>query len=130
MRNPRLAPPLVPPPLMTNPLRGEIWQAQVNPAGAPELRILVVVLSHDQFNQSSPAVLIAPVVPQREAPKADYPCHVLLSRAAVGVDEEMLVIAEQTRPILKQRLQGLVARLDPASQERLGTALRAVLDLN
>jgi mRNA interferase MazF len=109
--------------------RGDIFRARLSPPGAQEESITVVVVSRDAFNAASPMVLIAPAVSSQDVPASNYPTHVFLSKAAANLDQDLVIVAEQIRPLAKERLEQPLGRVPQQSLGRLNAALRAVLDL-
>ena len=114
---------------MTDAHRGDIFRARLSPPGAPEENITVVVVSHDAFNAASPLLLIAPAVSAEDVPASNYPTHVSLPKTAASLDQDLVIVAEQVRPLGKERLEQPLGRVPQQALGRLNAALRAVLDL-
>lgn len=114
---------------MTDAHRGDIYRARLSPPGAPEENITVVIVSRDAFNDASPIVLIAPAVSAQDVPASNYPTHVFLPETAASLAQDLVIVAEQIRPLAKERLEQALGRVPQQSLGRLNAALRAVLDL-
>ena len=113
---------------MTEPARGEVWLADLDPTIGREHagKRPVLVLSEDTFNRG-PADLVV-VLPMTTREKR-IPSHVPLRSPEGGVRVDSFVICEAVRSISKQRLASRWGVVSPSTLRVVEDTLRILLGL-
>ena len=116
---------------MADPLRGELWWVDWNPARGSEQTgrrpALVVQTDPANRNQRYPNTIVVTV----STSGRDVPSHVSLSPSPEnGLSASSFVKCEQLLTISKERLSQRVGRIDAEDLSRVESALRIVLALN
>ncbi len=113
---------------MTEPRRGEIWLADLNPTRGREQRGRrpVLVVSVDLFN-AGPAdlVIVLPLTSTRRG----IPLHVEVRKGEGGTRNESVVMCEAIRSVAKQRLISKWGTLPLSLMNEIEDRLRVLLDL-
>ncbi len=112
------------------PLRGDVFRAQLNPIQDSEQGGVrpVVVVSRDAINRASPVVIVVPATDLANK-KRIYPSHVKVAAGQGGFTIESVILCEQVRAISKTRLTNHLGRLDRATMASIDAALKITLDL-
>ena len=108
-----------------------VFSADLNPVIGSEQRRTrsVIVVSDEDFNVVMPVVTVLPVTSLKEDRKV-YPNEVLLTKGAVGLSQDSLVLAHQIRTISKQRIKDNIGFVNRDSvRETINDALRVHLNL-
>ncbi|MDO8914806.1 MAG: type II toxin-antitoxin system PemK/MazF family toxin [Coriobacteriia bacterium] len=114
--------------MVTSPVRGEIYWAEMDPVVGHEQggRRPVLVVQNDAGNEFSPTTIVAAIT--RARPRRPYPFMVPLPATALA--SASVVNCAQLRTVDRSRLQdGRLATLDAATMARVDEALRASLGL-
>jgi len=111
-------------------LRGEVYQANLNPSTGSEQGGTrpVVIVSRDALNANAPIVIVAPLT-SRENKRRLYPTHVELEAGDDGISKDSVVLCEQVRAISKERLTKRIGQVSGAKMQLVGVALRIAMDL-
>lgn len=113
---------------MKEPLRGEIWTADLDPSRGHEQagKRPVLVVSADAFN-SGPAglVVVVPITSKAKGIRA----HILVEPGGTGLRTKSFVISEQPRTISKERLTRQLGSVSAAVMNDVEMWLRVLLDL-
>ena len=110
--------------------RGDVYDAQLSPTEGSEQagRRLVIIVSRDAINNSSPVVVIVPLTKAANV-KRLYPNNVVLKRGDGGLSVDSVALGGQVRAISKTRLQKKRGVLSTKSMQSINRALRITLDL-
>ncbi len=112
------------------PERGEVWLANLSPRRGTEpgkTRPVLVVQAQALIAAGHPSTLIVPLTTNLVDDAEPLRIRV---RAWASLRRDSDLLIDQLRAIDNRRLiQGPLARLDEQAMEKVGTALRAVLDL-
>lgn len=113
---------------MVDPLRAEIWMADLDPTRGHEQagRRPVLVISADHFN-GSPAGLVV-VLPITSKGK-NIRSHVPLEPGTTGLKTKSFVICEQPRTIAKDRIGKRVGQVAKPAMLQVEHVLRILLEL-
>lgn len=113
---------------MTEPLRGEIWLADLNPTRGHEQsgRRPVLVLSEDIFNKG-PADLII-VLPITSTFRG-IPSHISIKPPEGGLKIASVILCEAVRSITKERLVNRLGKVSPTTLSSTEDWLRILLGL-
>jgi mRNA interferase MazF len=113
---------------MADPVRGEVWQVDLNPTRGREQqgRRPALVVSTDRFNKG-PAELVV-VVPLTSVDKR-IPLHVRIDPPEGGVKQRSFAKCEDIRSISKDRLIKRWGSVSPATIQDVEDRLRILLDL-
>lgn len=112
----------------TNPARGEVWAANLNPTRGHEQASHrpVLVISEDLFNQG-PAGLVA-VLPFTSTDRG-IPMHVPLDPPEGGLKNRSVVLCDSVRSIAKERLTRHWGRVSSATLAAVEDRLRILMGL-
>jgi mRNA interferase MazF len=113
---------------MASPLRGEVWQADLNPTRGREQagRRPVLVVSTDLFNEG-PADLVA-VLPITSQGKG-IGWHVRVKAGDGGLRVTSYIMCEAIRSVAKERLVRRLGVVPDATLREIEQRLRILLDL-
>jgi len=113
---------------MSEPSRGEIWLADLNPVRGHEQagRRSSLVISVDGFNYG-PAGLVVIIPITRKA--KGIPFHVEVHPPEGGVDHPSFIKCEDIRSIAKERLVECFGRIDETTLMEVEDRLRILLGL-
>jgi mRNA interferase MazF len=113
---------------VTDPARGEIWLADLDPTRGHEQagRRPVLVVSEDLFNRGPADLVIVLPVTSTVRP---IPSHVRLSPPEGGLKRASAVLCDAIRSISKQRLVRRSGGVAPATMGLVEDALRILLRL-
>ena len=113
---------------MTNPLRGEIWMVDLDPARGHEQAGTrpALVVSSDAFN-ASPAglVIILPLTSQEKGIRS----HVEVSPPEGGLRKRGFIKCEDIRSISVERLARRLGRVAPETVAAVAFRLRILIEL-
>jgi mRNA interferase MazF len=112
------------------PERGEVWLANLNPRRGTEpgkTRPVLVVQAQALIDAGHPSTLIVPLT--TDLIDDAEPLRIRVNaRSSLRRDSDLLI--DQLRAIDNRRLvKGPLSRLDEATMDRVGAAVREVLDL-
>lgn len=113
---------------MAEPLRGEVWLVDLNPARGHEQagKRPGLIVSVGLFNQG-PAGLVV-ILPMTSKAKG-IPLHVEVSIPDGGLRQQSFVKCEDIRSISKERLFKRVGRVSDETMKAVEDRLRILLDL-
>lgn len=119
-----------PRPALPKPVRGDVFNARLDPTEGSEQAGTrpVVVLSRDSINANSPVVVVVPVTDATNV-KRLYPSHAHLPRGSGGLKMDSVAKAEQIRAIQVSRFVGYYGRMDRDALTRIEEAIRITLAL-
>lgn len=105
------------------PLRGDIYYADLNPATGSEQGGVrpVLVLQNDVGNRHSPTLIVAAITSR--SGKSSMPTHVQIRDSDIGLRHDSVVLLEQLRTIDKARLSDRMGTLDESTMEKVDAAL-------
>jgi mRNA interferase MazF len=111
-----------------DPLRGEIWTADLDPTVGHEQggRRPVLVVSSDRLNRGPRGLVI--VVPATGTGRG-WPTHVPVAPPEGGLIKPSVLMVEQVRSASKDRFRRRHGTVTPATLEAVTSVLRDVLDL-
>jgi mRNA interferase MazF len=111
-------------------LRGEVYQADLNPVAGSEQggRRPVLIVSRNALNVNAPIVIVVPLT-GRENKRRLYPTHVELTAGEGGLSKDSVALCEQVRAISKDRLRKKLGQVSPQRMSAVDSALRISLDL-
>ncbi|HAJ37482.1 MAG TPA: growth inhibitor PemK [Chloroflexi bacterium] len=113
----------------TQPSRGQIWLADLNPTRGHEQAGMrpVLIISNDTFNHG-PAGLIF-ILPLTRTDRR-IPAHIPIDPPEGGVKERSYVLCDAIRSIAKDRLMGSAwGKVSQETMERVSEMLRILMDL-
>ncbi|MEX0703137.1 MAG: type II toxin-antitoxin system PemK/MazF family toxin [Planctomycetales bacterium] len=113
---------------MANPLRGEIWQADLNPTRGREQagRRPVLVVSTDPFNEGpAELVVVLPITSKRKG----IPWHVGIAPPEGGLRTASYIMCEAVRCVARERLAKRMGEAAPATMRDVEDRLRILLEL-
>ena len=110
------------------PRRGEVWDADLDPAiGHEQGKIRpVLVVSHDRFNALRNRLCIAVAITGTSRP---VPSHVSIRPPAGGLTKPSVIQCEQIRVLAYDRLRRRRGRVDRATMGAVDARLRELLAL-
>ena len=110
------------------PRRGEVWDADLDPAVGHEQgkRRPVLVVSHDEFNAANNDLCIVVALTRTER---GPPIHVRVRPPEGGLSAPSLIQCEQIRIASYKRLVRRRGRVSPATLATVDARLRRVLNL-
>ena len=110
-------------------VRGAVYWADLNPTRGTEQagRRPVLVVQTDRANTASPHTIIVPLTTKIR--QALLPSHVFVGAGTGGLSEDSVALCEQIRVCDRSRLGQRVGTLPPQVMDRVGQALKAILDL-
>ena len=113
---------------MTDPVRGEIWWADLSLTRGREQKgdRPVLVLSVDGLNRSRAGIVV--VVPLTRTDRS-YPSHVRVEPPDGGLEAPSFAMAEQIRAASKDRLRARMGRVSLAALAQIERAVRDTLGL-
>lgn len=113
---------------MADPLRGEVWNVQLDPTRGREQRGSrpALVVSHNTFNKG-PAELVV-IVPLTGTFRG-IPLHVEIKPPEGGVKKTSYAKCEDVRSVSKERLTRRWGSVSPATLAAVADRLRVLLDL-
>jgi mRNA interferase MazF len=111
-----------------NPLRGEIWQVNLNPTIGREQSGIrpALVVSANRFNRSLAELVV--VVPLTSKSKG-IPYHVQIRPPEGGIKTTSYIKPEDVRSISKQRFVRQWGNVSAATMTEVADMLRVTLDL-
>ena len=111
-----------------NPMRGEVWDADLDPAiGHEQAKTrLVLIVSNDRFNAARNDLCIAVAITGTARPVIS---HVPVSPPEGGLTLPSVVQCEQIRVLSYRRLRRRRGRVAPATLQAVEARLRSLLDL-
>lgn len=113
----------------TQPSRGQIWLADLNPTRGHEQagKRPVLIVSNDIFNRG-PAGLVF-VLPLARTDRR-IPAHIPIDPPEGGVKERSYALCDAIRSITKDRLTGAAwGKVSPETMGRVSEMLRILMDL-
>lgn len=113
---------------MTNPARGEIWLADLDPTRGHEQagRRPVLVISEDVFNQGpADLVIVLPVTSTHRG----VPAHVPITPPEGGLKTPSVILCDAVRSMAKERLIQRWGVVSAATLEAVEDRLRILLGL-
>lgn len=112
---------------MDSPLRGEIWQANLDPVIGHEQGGVrpCLVMSANRFNQSYLDLVIVLPLTSR---KKDFPSHVAISQQESGLRIQSYVKCEDIRSISKARLLYRIGQITTSTLKAIEDRVKIILD--
>ena len=113
---------------MTNPSRGEVWLADLNPTRGHEQagRRPVLVVSEDLFNLGAAGlVVVLPLTSTRRG----VPAHVPLTPPEGGLKTQSVILCDAIRSIAEERLVQQWGRVSRSTMALVEDRLRILLGL-
>ena len=113
---------------MPNPLRGEVWNADLNPPRGHEHagRRPVLVVSTDPFNEGpADLVVILPMTSKRKG----IGWHVKVFAGEANLRNDSYIICEAVRCVAKERLTKKIGDVSQATMAEVAKRLRFLLEL-
>lgn len=113
---------------MTEPLRGEIWLADLNPTRGREQmgRRPVLIISEDIFNRGpADLVIVLPITSRLRG----IPAHVIITPPEGGLKSQSAIMCEAVRSISKGRLLRHFGTISRAALESVEDRLTILLGL-
>ena len=109
-------------------LRGEVWQADLDPAIGREQagQRPVVIVSTNRFNQGGSRLVV--VVPLTRIDRGN-PLHVPIVPPDGGLRHRSFALCDMVRSISRDRLQFPIGVIDHAAMDEIGDRLTIVLGL-
>lgn len=113
---------------MTDPARGEIWSADLNPTRGHEQsgQRPVLVISEDIFNKGLAGLVI--VVPLTSTDRG-VPSHVSIKPPEGGLKNPSVILCEAVRSIAKERLVSRRGKVTPSVLTAVEDRLRILMGL-
>ena len=113
---------------MSQPLRGEIWQTELDPVRGHEQAGTrpVLIISDDIFNTGPAGLFIG--IPISSKNKA-VPYHVPVTPPEGGLSMASFVKCEDVRSLSSERLRGRLGRVTPETMEAVEFRLRVLMKL-
>ena len=113
---------------MNQPLKGEIYWADLNPTIESEIAKTrpVLIVSNDINNQYAATVTVLPITSSTEK---IYPFEILLSKDEGGLTNESKAKANQIRTIDKQRLKSKVGKVSGSKIKEIENAILIHLNI-
>lgn len=113
---------------MSDPLRGEIWNVNLDPTRGREQKGIrpALVVSHNTFNRSSAELVV--VVPLTTTFRG-IPLHIRIEPPDGGVKTTSFAKIEDVRSVSKERLAKRWGTVSPATMAAVEDRLRIILDL-
>ena len=113
---------------MAGPLRGEVWNADLDPTRGREQagKRPVLIISADGFN-GGPADL-AVVLPITSKAKG-IPWHVGIAAGDAGLKSNSYIICEMIRCVSRERLSKRLGEVSSATVDEVESRFRILLDL-
>jgi mRNA interferase MazF len=113
---------------MAEPLRGEVWNVNLDPTRGREQRGTrpALIVSHNTFNKS-PADLVI-VIPLTSTHRG-IPLHVRIEPPEGGVKNTSYAKTEDVRSVSKERLTKRYGSVSTATMAAVSDRLRILLDL-
>lgn len=109
--------------------RGDVAWLDPDPVRGSEQarRRPAVLLSRDAINRLSPVVVVAPMTTHRG--QRLYPSDVLVRAPEGGLKSDSVVLALHVRAVARERLEGPLGKLEPATMRQVEDAVLRVLDI-
>lgn len=113
---------------MRDPLRGEVWLADLDPVIGHEQagRRPVLILSEDLFNQGPAGLVIALPITSR---LRNIPAHVRVRPPEGGLKVESAILCEGVRSISKDRLVESWGLINPGTLQEVEQWVRVLLGI-
>lgn len=113
---------------MINPLRSQVWSADLDPVRGHEQsgKRPVLILSVDRFN-NSPAELVI-VLPITSKAKG-IPSHVEILPPEANLKQKCFIKCEDIRSIAKERLSNYIGVVSNETIEKVATRMKLLLGL-
>lgn len=114
--------------MTTEPSRGEIWIADLNPTRGHEQagRRPILIVSTDTFNHGPADLIIALPLTTSSRP---YPLRVAIEPPAGGLRARSYVLCDSVRSLSKGRLLERWGRVDDEAMEQVEDYLRVLMEL-
>src|SRR5947208_948970 len=114
---------------MAEPVRGEIWYAQLSPVRRHEQggRRPVLIVSDDQFNQSGAGLVFA--VPLTTTMRRGIAWHIAVDPPEGGLARPSIALCEQLRSISKERFFNRIGAVDSATLMEVERRIAALLSI-
>ncbi len=111
---------------MIEPLRGDVWLADLNPTrGREQVGVRpALVVSVDRFNRGPADLVIALPITSRDK---GVPVHVAIDAPEAGLKHRRFVKCEDVRSISKERLTKRLGGVSPGTVAQVEDRLRALL---
>src|SRR6266852_2345392 len=111
-------------------LRGEIYQADLNPIAGSEQggKRPVLIVSRNALNVNAPIVIVVPFT-GRENKRRLYPTHVEVAAGEGGLAKDSVVLCEQVRAISKNRLTKKIGQVCTQKMPMADAALQIAMDV-
>jgi len=111
-------------------LRGEVYQADLNPIAGSEQggKRPVLIVSRNALNLNASIVIVVPLT-GRENKRRLYPTHVELTAGEGGLAKDSVALCEQVRAISKNRLKKKLGQVSTQKMSLVDAALRISMDL-
>jgi len=113
---------------VTEPSRGEVWQANLSPTKGHETRGTrpCLVISVDPFNQGPAGLVVVLPITTRDK---GTPLHVAVDPPEGGLEKRSFVKCEEPRSISKDRLTKRLGELTAQTMEEVSDRLQILLGL-
>jgi mRNA interferase MazF len=113
---------------MAEPLRGEVWNVNLNPTRGREQSGSrpALVVSHNRFNESVAGLVV--VVPITSTERG-IPLHVPITPPEGGLKDISYAKCEDVRSVSKERLTKRMGSVSRPTMETVEDRLRILLDL-
>ena len=113
---------------MSEPSRGEVWQANLSPTKGHETRGTrpCLIVSVDPFNRGPAGLVVVLPITTREK---GIPLHVAVNPPEGGLEKRSFVKCEEPRSISKDRLSKRLGKLAASSMKEVDDRLQIVLGL-
>jgi len=113
---------------VSEPSRGDVWQANLSPTKGHETRGTrpCLIVSVDPFNRGPAGlVVVLPITTRKES----IPLHVAVDPPEGGLEKRSFIKCEEPRSISKDRLTKRLGELHAPTMEEVSDRLRIVLGL-
>ena len=109
--------------------RGDIFYADLSPVVGSEQGGIrpVLIIQNNVGNRHSPTVICAAITSKMN--KAKLPTHIEISASSYKIVKNSVILLEQIRTIVKQRLKEFVCHIDPDMMKNVDEAIRVSLEL-
>ena len=113
---------------MSEPSRGEVWQADLSPTKGHETHGTrpCLIISVNPFNRGPAGLVVVLPITTRDK---GIPLHVTVKPPEGGLEKQSFVKCEEPRSISKDRLTSRLGELAEPTMEEVSDRLRIVLDL-
>jgi len=113
---------------MSEPSRGEVWQADLSPTKGHETRGTrpCLIVSVDPFNRGPAGLVVVLPITTRDK---GIPLHIAMDPPEGGLAKRSFVKCEEPRSISKDRLTARVGEIGARTMEEVSDRLRILLGL-